>query len=322
VAQLRSSLEVITDQAKFNLLHSRAEQTSLLVEVFFALARERQTIFLKKQAGEPKTWWTQDEIFTHYRFTNVFREQDRTTRWLRENVRAKWGDSPDILLATLVYRWFNRVEVGEIVFNKMVPGKTYTPWEALRAAGDLGGLEWSVRQFEPKGPWTTGAYNIATPEGLDKLAGVCHNIGQFLRTMVRWREIALGWYTRRATLEEAWRWLKGAPWLGPFMAYEVITDLRYTPILEHAPDKDTWANLGPGSRRGINRILRLPPGEPMTEAQGVKIMRDLLEYSRRAECWPAEWGRWELREVEMWLCEFDKYLRVAWGEGKIRGTRG
>jgi hypothetical protein len=43
--------------------------------------------------------------------------------------------------------------------------------------------------------------------------------------------------------------------LGPFLAYEIVTDLRFTALLENAPDIMTWANPGPGAKRGITRLL-------------------------------------------------------------------
>jgi hypothetical protein len=28
------------------------------------------------------------------------------------------------------------------------------------------------------------------------------------------------------------------------------------------------------------------------------------------DLWPTDWPRWEMREVEHWLCEYDKWCRV------------
>ena len=53
------------------------EQLSRALE-FCKLAEERQKIYIKKKAGEPKPW-TEDKIFQSSRFCNVFREQDKTS---------------------------------------------------------------------------------------------------------------------------------------------------------------------------------------------------------------------------------------------------
>jgi hypothetical protein len=52
--------------------------------VFWYYLNERYSIYLKRKAGMPKPW-TEDPIFLSYKFTNVFREHDRGTTWLREN---------------------------------------------------------------------------------------------------------------------------------------------------------------------------------------------------------------------------------------------
>lgn len=49
---------------------------------FFAFARERHATYLRRQSGAPEPW-TDDPILRKFRFTNVFRELDRTTVWFR-----------------------------------------------------------------------------------------------------------------------------------------------------------------------------------------------------------------------------------------------
>ena len=71
-----------------------------MIDAFFAYARERYRIRLKRNAGESKPW-TDDPILAQYSFTEVFREDDKTTRWLRENVR----DTFIIVCAMEANRW-------------------------------------------------------------------------------------------------------------------------------------------------------------------------------------------------------------------------
>ena len=50
---------------------------------FFWWIEERHEIFKKKEQGLPRPWTT-DIILDTYRFTNPFRENDKTTVWFRE----------------------------------------------------------------------------------------------------------------------------------------------------------------------------------------------------------------------------------------------
>lgn len=307
------------------------------VDKFFWFARERHAIYLRRAAGEPRERWTVDPVLQQYRFTNVFRELDATTVWFRRNVRDPMRDSPDVLLATVVFRWFNRISTGETIFlQRDLFGDGRTVWEQFLDDRDTGILASAIRSSNPTGPWVTGAYIIKTPDGMDKLKGVL--------TCIRWfceqsPESPKDW----SSLEAAWRWLLQFPYLGDFMAYEIVTDLRHTALLDRAPDIATWANPGPGAVRGLNRIHGRELKKSVPKQQAIREMQQLLAASQDVRHWPQKstdtetkigvrltpqledvrgdpesWPRWEMRDVEHTLCEFDKWQRATLGEGRPR----
>lgn len=314
----------------------------------FDYMRARHEIYLKRKAGLPRSEWTDDPIFQQFRFCNVFRELDTTTIWLRENVREKVY--PDlILLATVVFRWFNRIKTGEAIFIQEAlglggeqPGET--PWEAFVRTGEVDILRGNIRQYCDKGPYVTGSYIIKTPDGMDKLDGVLWCIEQFytksfnssglLETVCReydhgpklnWKQatenLTIGRdyaEKNRPTLESVWEWLRKFPYLGDFMAYEIVTDLRHTSLLNKAPDIHRWANPGPGAMRGLNRMAGRDLKARLPKQQFIDEMWALLEISEDRELWPGDWPSLEMRDIEHSLCELDKYLRVKTGEGTPR----
>src|SRR5262249_50552127 len=54
---------------------------------------------------------------------------------------------------------------------------------------------------------------------------------------------------------------------GSFMAGQVIADLKYVQPLRAAPDWSTWACPGPGSKRGLNRVLGRPVNAPWSDPE-------------------------------------------------------
>jgi hypothetical protein len=104
--------------------------------------------------------------------------------------------------------------------------------------------------------------------------------------------------------------------LGSFMAAQVVADLKNTPFqpLREARDWWTWASPGPGSLRGMNRLLgnggvkNLPRGPSWLTR--VQELREQLNEAR-----PADWKLFCAQDVQNCLCEFDKYERVRLGEG-------
>lgn len=343
-------------------------KTESHVDRFFAYARERHAIYLRREFGATRPW-TEDAILNEYRFTNVFRELDKTTAWFRKYVRDPLRDKPEVLLATVVFRLLNRIETGEAIFSQTVLEGDLQPGARLFGttlptafdlfvfkSPDARHLKGAILDHVGrKGPYVTGAYIISSPSGHSKLDGMLKVIGDFHRKS-GWLNYALGarQIGGRESLFNTWSWLREQPFLGGFHSYEIVTDLRHTALLDKAPDIDTWANMGPGAKRGLNRIHdRCVRGDQskhkwsasIEPEQALEEMRILLDASRSPEFWPQptrgktlldgvgvvidsinefskreNWPKWELRDVEHTLCEFDKYERVRRGEGKPRGV--
>ena len=113
--------------------------------------------------------------------------------------------------------------------------------------------------------------------------------------------------------------------VGRFVAYEIVCDFRHTPLLNNATDKLTWANMGPGAKRGLKR-LGMPHKGP---EQGIDSMVRLYKTAKRyvgshlrphiiTKATHPNYPPFELREIEHSLCEFDKYERVRTGAGRPR----
>lgn len=271
------------------------------VNQFFSTAQERYAILLRRRLNHDPPW-TNDPIFKEWRFCNVHREDDATTQWFRESVRVELT-AENALEKTLIFRWFNRIEVGEKILDLLLE-----KWDDEEAYERLKDVK----------PIVTGAYMLKTPDGLAKLEGVLEAIDDALGMIPRiTHSIAL---LNPKTLEEAWFLIKQIPWIGPFTGYEIVTDLRWTPLLSDAQDIMTWANPGPGCARGLSWLAgeKLSRNNRRDRERMLEMMRELLALSQKDKYWPQRWPVWEMREVEHWLCEFDKYKRAERGDSLKR----
>lgn len=280
------------------------------VERFLYWIRERHQIYLRRKIGKPKPW-TDDEILQRYFFTNPYRENDRVTVWFREYIREPLRNDPRVLFATVAFRWFNLPETGEILHRLGL----LTAWdsrevlEALRPLRDRG-----VKIF-------TGAYMINSPAGEPKLEAIVRRIDNVWKDAEHLSKV--GWDSE-TTMQGVHETLTQYDGMGGFMAYEVVCDLRYTYLLENAPDKLTWCNPGPGCIRGLYRL-----GEDTWSSKGNNSTspprpRDWLERMRKlrkvCQCRLKSMPLFEMREVEHSLCEWDKYERALWGDGRLKRT--
>ena len=283
---------------------------------------ERERIRLKKEVFKASPPWTEDPILREFKFCQVFREDDRTTRWFRTHVRDPLKNEPEVIMATVIFRWFNFINTG----RTLIEHDLLMNWDREKAIEEV--------TKQPK--WVTGAYIVKTPNGMDKVTGVAECVSHMWRDrehiineLEKFKEDDGG------SLKKAWLLFKGYPYMGPFMAYEVVTDLRHTYILEDATDVLTWANAGPGAMRGLNRLtgrdisFSQRSHDWNTEMQELyalaskKLSPYVTKLTIQSGAVPSitpvtRRNPYELREIEGGLCEFDKYSRIYKKEGRTR----
>jgi hypothetical protein len=106
---------------------------------------------------------------------------------------------------------------------------------------------------------------------------------------------------------------------GTFMAGQVIADLKHTEPLIHAKDWATWATSGPGSRRGLYRVLHgdtvrnVSWNEAEWFSKLQKLHKKIIPLVEREEM-----PFLDAQDLQNCLCEFDKYERVRLGQGRPR----
>lgn len=267
------------------------------VERFFAFCRERDAVRQRRAAGLPKPW-TEDSIIQSYRFCNIRREEDRVTQWIRENWREPYAQDPDLWFVMVVARLLNRPDsLGELGYP--VPWSRVHFLQILKLRRDRGDKNFS------------SAYMIT-------------NAGHKM-----FKEIYLADYT----LEPLWRarerlrprngdslnsyhmLLGQMHGFGSFLAAQVVADLKYTPPFEGAADWHSFAASGPGSRRGLNRVLARPVDAPWKEDDwrvALGRLREAVEPMFLA----AGMEMLHNQDIQNCNCEFDKYERARLGEGR------
>ena len=263
---------------------------------FYSYINERHAIYIRRQAGV-KPFWTEDKILQTYSFCNVFRELDTVTIWLRENWKEPYADHPNLPFAMAVARQINCPDtLQEIGFPEH--------WNPGRVKAIMQGrMDRGEKVY-------TGAYMLTGTLGGTKVE---QTIDKILTPLYENQpEI------HPDSLQKTWsEYLPYAGFSG-FMAYEVVTDLRHTKYLGNARDIYTWANPGPGAKRGLNRINgRELTWSPNREPdRWNREMKDLLD--RSPGYLQGHIDVLEMRDIEHCLCEFDKYERVRLGQGKPR----
>lgn len=287
-------------------------------EPLFNWINERHRIYLKRQAGEP--WpWTSDEILKTYRFCNVFRELDTVTVWIREHWREPFADHCNLWFAMCLARQINWPDTLAFIQEyanfpaEWNPNKVY---EAMR-----------VLQHQKKKVYT-GAYMLKGDSAAYRAAGSVKGLAENNKPLYTVYKILDNVWEQHleeqksdgaefpTSIQRCVEWLERFHGWGGFLAYEVATDLRHTRYLCNAPDIMTWANPGPGAKRGLNRLYKRELNAPLERSQAILEMQFLL--SESPNYLHLHVPALEMRDIEHSLCETDKWLRVKNGEGRPR----
>ncbi len=269
---------------------------------FFTFINERHQIYLNRFVHKLPPPWTNDAILQRYRFCNIYRELDTVTIWIREHIRKPYAKHPLLWFMLAVARRFNwPPTLEELMQHDAWP--VDDRWSYRRVLSVL-------RKRGQRGEKVyTSVYHTSNgiPNGREQLV---HTVEYGLQPVFEDRHMLREQIEQADTLEYVANLLQAYYTWGPFLTYELVTDMRHTRYLENAKDKYTWASIGIGSGQGLARIFGRDD-----DCSKVIRMRQLLHLSR---------ARWryqpplEMRDIEHSLCEFDKYERARLGQGRPR----
>jgi len=204
---------------------------------------EREKVRLKKEAEEPKPW-TFDPIIRDYRFCNVRRMDDKVSKWLYDNWYVPFKDHTHILMAVALARFINKPSslerITPEVFTDRIKINLDNVIRILRKHRDNGNVIFN------------GAYMVRGNDGIDKI------------------ECVTKWYVAPlenveiypSSMAASHASIQASYGMGSFMAGQIVADLRWA-LTGNWKDKMSWAPMGPGSQRGINRFFGREPKAPM-----------------------------------------------------------
>lgn len=259
---------------------------------------QREKIRSHKEMGM-KPPWTEDSILDRYRFCNVRRMDDRVSKWLYDNWYKPYYNHPNMLYATGLARFINLpASLNEITGLVFGPGKGYPNYslikKALRKRRDAGNVIFN------------GAYMVRGNDGQDKIESVV----DFYVKGLRDAEQSID----RSSMENTHAAIQSCYGMGSFMAGQIVADLRWA-MDGSWRDKMTWAPIGPGSQRGLNRVLERPTNQSMKQEEFLGLLQELIRKLSSKLPRPIV-VRLEAHDYQNVLCETDKYLRTLYNEGR------
>ena len=271
-----------------------------IYDLYWYFACERQNIFIKKKNGEPSPW-TNDEILREYKFCNSYRVNDRVSQYLLKHViyNGKKYENKDVLFRIILFKLFNKESTWELL---------------LKHFNDITLDTFNMKEYSKvlESAISNGIkiYNDAYISCANKAFGFDrkHDNHLALLNKMFFVDKIDEKILKAKTMEEGFNIIKSYPLIGNFMAYQLVTDINYSEVVNWSEDEFTVP--GPGSLRGIKKCF-IDKGN-MSNEDIIKYM--YLNQDKEFKRLNLDFKRignrpLQLIDCQNIFCELDKYLR-------------
>lgn len=280
---------------------------------YWRFAAERQKIFFRRLSGANSIHFTEDEILRSFKFTNSYRASDRVSQYLIRNVIYDCDASVDpanIFFRIILFKLFNKIET----------------WRMLER--ELGHITLANYEYEVFDSILTSA--LESGERIYSAAYIMPSAGRVFGKRYKHQNhlklieymLSEGFPERimsAAAMTEVFDIMSTAPSIGPFLAYQFVTDLNYSPLTDFS--EMDFVVAGPGALDGISKCFE--NGDRLDPVTTIRYMADHQEewFDQLEISFLSLWGRpLQLIDCQNVFCEISKYARVAFPH--VQGISG
>ncbi|KAL5484863.1 hypothetical protein ACEPAI_7505 [Sanghuangporus weigelae] len=276
-------------------------------DTFWEYASERHAVEERRRAGRPQPW-SKKSVFREYKFCSVFRVADRGSQFLIKEVIERGGsqEEEELLFRVLLYSSFVRVETYKLLADALGPlsWKTYDHAKYARVL---------LRAADNGDSIYTGAFQKFPPQ-----LGHGHAHENHLALLeIMMSNNLLGQLRECKYMADAFDVIYQFPGSGDFVAFQLLINLSYTPLVNFS--ENDFVIAGVGAVKGLKKCFS--PSDSVSGSEGALIrwMTETQErHFARLGLEPAVLSngngdgkrKMTLVDVEHTLCELHKYVRI------------
>lgn len=298
-------------------------------DTYWYFIAERMNIYWKRVVELQPQPWTNDKILQNYRFTNVVRDMDKLSIYVKKNILDKIDEPCDdlvkrekeILLNIMIFRLFVKVETWECI-GFLTLDNFDKQWK--KACENL-----RARKNSGQSMFTSAYYvcGLWTPMSKKELHDKTENAIILIENYWLPKLDEIYHHAKSDSMGDFMKFMSSLSNVGAFTAYEYACDLgmitRYCKhhLVDWTNDYDT--NVGPGAKRGLDYIFEDLGNLSYYEA--ILYLRSIWKhelqkrgyYDKFIKQLPKEMnGDIDLRVIEHCLCETSKYNKAKLGGGR------
>lgn len=283
-----------------------------VLEIFKHFVAERYKMHILKDVEGKPFPWTNDQILSMYRFTNVRREQDKNSKYLL-GIMKEHGNkfTYDMLCNIMTFRLFNHIDTYKLVGDWI----DFEAYDEKKVRSQLASAPKDHHYY-------TNAYMTSgTIRGFREMLPYKEefkvmNIPNIVNIFGPVLYSAISVAESPQEVIDAFETLRG---INDFIAYQLFVDLTF---LDDFPwSENEFVLSGPGCSRGLRYLFRdndglsdeellfwLRDNCPVTKEWCMVNMTDLPEYDRCMN----------VMSLENCMCELSKYMRAYYDTGRPR----
>lgn len=285
-------------------------ERTLVYDTYWHFAAERQAMYYRRLKN-PVGPWTDDTILGAHRFTNAYRAADRVSQYLIREVQyhPERSSAPaELFFRTMLFKIFNRIDTFELIERHLGP----VSWQSTGFDAIAGVLD---RAMATRKRVYSAAYIMPTPA-----YGHARKHQNHLAMLAAMMADNLpGKLTRARSLDEAYQLVLAYPGLGRFLAFQYVTDLNYSTLLDF--DEAEFVVAGPGALDGLAKCFGDQALEDPERVIHAVAERQDMEFARLGLEFDGLFGRSLMPiDCQNLFCEISKYARVAHPE--VAGVSG
>ena len=258
---------------------------------------ERERIRIEKARRESQEEFTlkpltKCRVMSQYRFCNVVRMDDRVSQWLYNEWYYPNHNHKNMVPAIAMARCFNKPSTLEAIGFPQ---------------------RWNLKQWEKKlidmkktESVFNAAYIIRAENHEDKVTSV---LFKYVKPLID-NPPDLD----RSSMEACHAEIMGYHGFGSFMAGQIVADMRWA-IGGTWLDRNDWAPMGPGSQRGMNRLVGNDVDDKWHQEDWLEQLHE-TRYEAEKSIPRRLARRMEMHDWQNCLCEYDKFCRFYTGDGR------
>jgi len=297
------------------------------IDNLFEFVYDRHLVWHNRFVLKQPKPWTADPLIQQYRFTNVYRELDKTSVHLIEKICSVESIPPQEKLFNLIIgRVFNLHNTFDLLFPVLDPRTFDSQFyeRVLDMKISKGVTIWNSAYTVTQTKFDSNYRKEKHAQFMLMLGYVAKNIDQIHESI----------YVSNS-LVDAVKALSKVKLIGDFLASEIVQDLTYCRphyFLHKLDDNHDLATVGPGTIQALQEIY----GDPTTK---VKVLGEYIKrtwamqetkFNNLRDRTGKDWSEIHYRgaysnrpylsmnNVESIFCEARKYFNIARGTGRRR----